>query len=296
MNESRRLTDEEWAEFSPVFEKAGVYEPDAVRRFVDSRLNKIYDVFLLNEKVVLKKSDRDKEKYEKYFSGHDFAVPPILSSFELDGDCWVSMPVVNGTDARDCSPEDAGRVGRELAKIQSYYLGNGTNPEGCRSYFERKVLRFWEKSRKYFPEYESVFPMIEARFFSAPRTLVHDDFLPINALLDRKNAWLIDWTYADILPYFLDLGRFAFVGYGEGERYIPAESAETFLDSYYEEMRRNPLFAIDKKEFSRDVAMSAFCQYSMFVYFLDEEKVQGAEDYRELGRILGELDGALKPS
>ncbi|MCD7848221.1 MAG: aminoglycoside phosphotransferase family protein [Oscillospiraceae bacterium] len=291
MNENRRLTAEEWAEFAPVFEKAGVFGADSVRRFIDSRLNKIYDVFLLDDNLVLKKSDRDKEKFEKYFAGHDFSVPEILSSFRNGDNCWVTMPYIDGSDARDCSPEEARLVGRELAKIQSYYLGTGTNPDGCKSYFERKVLRFWEKSRNYFPGCDGIFEKIEARFFSAPRTLVHDDFLPINALLDGRTAWLIDWTYADILPYFLDLGRFSFVGYKDGKRYISPESAKAFLRTYYEEMSKNPLFTVDRQDFQQDITISAFCQYSMFVYYKDEEKVKESEDYRELGRILGELDG-----
>ena len=290
MNESRRLTAEEWSDFAHVFEKAGVFGMDSVQRFVDTRLDKIYDVFLLNGDIVLKKSDRDKEKFEKYFAGHDFSVPEISSCFQDGDDCWVTMPYINGTDARDCSPDDAGLVGRELARIQSYYLGVGTNPDGCKGYFERKVLRFWEKSRNYFPEYSDAFEAIEDRFFSVPRTLIHDDFLPINALLDGKDAWLIDWTYADILPYFMDIGRFAFVGYEEGKRYISHESAIAFLKSYYEEMSKNSQFTITSQDFLTDVAISAFCQYSMFVYFRDDEKVQWSEDYITLKKILEYLD------
>lgn len=286
MTEKRILTTEEQAEFAPVFEKIGFSHEDSVERFVDTRLNKIYDVFLLPGNLVLKKAERDKEKFERYFLGHDFSVPPIVSSFEIGGDCWVTMPFIDGTGARDCSPEEASLVGRELARIQSHYLGADTNPEGCRNYFERKVLRFWEKSRRYFPEYDHVFEAIEDRFFSAPRTLIHDDFLPINALLDGKTAWLIDWTYADILPYFLDLARFAFVGYEEGQRYIPTDSAMAFLEAYYETMSQNPQFAITKQQFSLDTTISAFCQYSMFVSFKDEEKVRETEDFRVMREIL----------
>ncbi len=294
MTEKRVLTTEEWTEFALVFEKIGVSREDSVERFVDTRLNKIYDVFLLQGNLVLKKADRDKEKFERYFLGHDFSVPPILSSFEIGDDCWVTMPFIGGSDARDCSPEEASLIGRELARIQSYYLGVGTNSEGCRSYFERKVLRFWEKSRKYFPEYNRIFEAIEARFFSAPRTLIHDDFLPINALLDGGTAWLIDWTYADILPYFLALARFACVGYKEGKRYIPAASVKAFRVPYYETMSQNPQFTISKQQFSLDTAISAFCQYSMFVYHKDEEKARETEDYRVMREILEWLEEDLK--
>ncbi|MCD7745535.1 MAG: phosphotransferase [Lachnospiraceae bacterium] len=294
MNECRALSAEEWAEFEPVFDKAGYHNPDEVARFVDTRLDKIYDVFLLDEKLVLKKEDRDKEKYDRFFAGCDFMVPPILDRFQMKDACWVTMPYINGTDARSCSCEDAARVGTELAKIQSHYLNCGGNPETgsdvCKRHFERHTQRFWNKVRAYFPAYENVFLFVQERFFSAPRSLVHDDLLPINVLLDGENVWLIDWTYAEILPYFLDLARFAFVTDQKDERYISDEAARAFLDAYYAEMSQNPVFGMDKKEFQRDVAVSAFCQYVMFVFYKDAETAVDSADYQALKKILEYLE------
>ncbi len=298
MNEYRTLSAGEWAEFETVFEKAGYHAPDAVARFVDTHLDKIYDVFLLDEKLVLKKEDRDKEKYDRFFADRDFLVPPILDCFQVGDASWVTMPYIKGTDARGCSCEDAARVGTELAKIQSYYLNWGSNPETgsevCKRHFERHTQRFWNKVRTYFPAYEDVFLFAQERFLSAPRSLVHDDFLPINVLLEGENAWLIDWTYAEILPYFLDLARFAFVTDQNDERYISDEAARAFFDAYYAEMSQNPSFRVEKKEFMRDVAVSAFCQYVMFVFYKDAEKAAESADYQALKKILEYLAQALE--
>ncbi len=294
MNENRILSLEEWSEFSPVFERLGYPDHDSVTRFIDTRLNKTYDVFLLDGRIVLKKADRDKEKYDKYFAGHDFAVPPIYDSFQLGGECWVTMPYVKGSDARYCTVEDAGRVGKELAKIQSHYLSLDTHYEECKRYFDRNVLRFWNKVSSYFPTYDGVFQFVQARYFTAPRTLIHDDFLPINVLLNGKDIWLIDWTHTQILPYFLDLARFAFVADENGERFISDEAAMAFFDAYYAVMSNNPSFKIEKQDFLCDVAISAFCQYSMFVFYDDTDKVTESADYQSLQSILEYLKQILK--
>ncbi len=289
MNENRILSSEEWAAFREVFEQLGYVNRDSVTRFVDTRLNKTYDVFLLDGSLVLKKADRDKEKYDKYFAGHDFAVPPIYDSFQIGDARWVTMPYIKGSDARYCTVEDAGRVGKELAKIQSHYLSMDAHYEACKRYFDRTVLGFWNRVSSYFPAYQDVFPLVQTRFFAAPRTLIHDDLLPINVLLNGKDVWLIDWTYAEMLPYFLDLGRFAFVTDENGERFLSDEAAAAFFDAYYAAMSNNPSFKMEKRDFLLDAAISAFCQYSMFVFYDNTGKVTESANYQFLQKILAYL-------
>lgn len=60
-----------------------------------------------------------------------------------------------------------------------------------------------------------------------------------------------------------------------------------FLDAYYEGMRKNAEFKIDQKQFYMDVAISAFCQYSMFLYYEeDAEHIESSKDYKYLKKII----------
>lgn len=269
-NEYRRLTREEFACISPALEQCGGCDPWNVFRFVDTRLDKTYDVYLLNSatRSILKKTDaaaKEASAYSRYFEGHPFSVPKIMNCFSVNGERFVQMEFAGGADARGCSETESKRIGQALADIQSYYLTAGGRTEKAESYFKKQVAKHIEAVRAYYPDYAPVFSFVEQRFFEAPQTLIHDDFLPINVLLDDRNIRIIDWEYAEILPYFLDLGRFAFVYDKDNRFFLSRESAASFLQSYYDRMKKNPGFCVSENQFRLDIAVSAFCQYVLFL-------------------------------
>lgn len=289
MSETRVLTADEYSALSAVIERLEI-QNDSIEQFIDSRLDKAYDVYLLDGKAVLKKCDskcRDKNKYDRYFAGHNFAVPKVLDSVTVGEETYILMEYVEGSDARNCSREDAGRIGKELAGIQSHYLITGGHTDAADFYFSEYVSDYCSKVKSYFNDFDSVFQIVEKRFFEAPHSLIHDDLLPINVILGEQKPWIIDWATAGMFPYFLDLARFAFVDGGECGFYIPYGSGMAFLDAYYEEMQKNADFKINRKQFYRDVAISAFCQYSMFLYYEDDAgHMESTKDYRYLKEII----------
>lgn len=293
MNEYRALTAEEAASLSAVTEQLGITEPAKIHRFIDSRLGKVYDVYLIETaegKIVVKKCDkacRDKTRFDTYFAGGDFAVPKVLELISTPDGAYITMEYAEGSDAKNCGPEDAAKTGAALAQIQSHFLRSGGHTEGSDFHYKEYVEDFCQKIKGYFPDFDSVLQTVQARFFEVPHTLIHDDLLPINVLLGNEKVWIIDWATSGVYPYFLDLARFAFVTDGKDEFYISQESAMAFLDAYYEEMSQNPDFQMDKKRFYLDVAISAFCQYVMFLYYEeDTEHIQSTPDYKRLQKIL----------
>lgn len=297
MTEHRVVTAEEFAPIAAVAEKYGVTEKENCLRFIDTQWDKTYDVWLLRGdrgKLILKKDKKrkgDKAVYDAYFAGRDFAVAKILDSVAIGDDLYVVMEYADGEDARDCSAEDAARIGRELARIQSAYLREGGHTKVSDYYFAELVEDYWNKVKDCFPDFDEGFLRIRERFFEAPQTLIHDDLLPINVLISSEKVWIIDWETSGIVPYFLDLARFAFVQ-GSGDRfYIPHESDMAFLNAYYEEMRKNAAFIVTREEFLRDVAVSTFCQYAMFLYYKeDTENISETEDYKFLREIIAYLN------
>ncbi len=270
MNEYRRLTKEEFCAISSILTKCGIHDPSSVFRFVDTGLDKIYDVYLLDNgvKSVLKKtqaSSMEADIYKRYFEGQGFAVPKILNTFSVGHDHFVQIAFIDGADARGCSKTDGMRIGAALADIQSHYLTVGGRTDKAQSYFHKQVAKHIDTVRPYYKDYSAVLSYVEKRFFEAPQTLIHEDFLPINVLVDNENVRIIDWEYADILPYFLDLARFAFVYDMENRFFIPQETADAFLKSYYHHMAKHPEFLITEEQFRLDIAVSAFCQYVMFL-------------------------------
>lgn len=291
MNEMRDLTEEEFSEIEPVLKIMGITNTKQISRFVDKKLNKTYDVYLLEAetKVILKKcgKGRDIIKYDKYFADKNFNVPKILNLLETENKKYVLMEYIGDTDARECRKEQGSVIGSELAKIQSYYLTCGGYTEKANEYFKKHVFECKEKAKKYVPEVEKIFPYVENRFFSVPHTLIHDDLLPINVFLKENKAYFIDWEFAEILPYFLDLARFTFVYNEKNEMFIPKESAEEFLNSYYDKMSENSEFDISRKQFYADTAVSAFCQYVLFCSYIEnEEAFKNSLDGKYLKEII----------
>lgn len=266
MTEHRVITEDERKELQPILSKLSVQNISGILRFVDTNLEKIYDVYLIkmqDETRILKQVGEycaDKEKYDTYFAGKDFSVPEVFEIFSEAEKHYVLMQVVEGVDARGCDRIQAANIGRELGKIQSFYLTDGGHTEAAERYWEF-FEGFYEKLKGFFPDIDDVWEGVKQRFFEVPQTLIHEDLLPINVLLEGDKPWFIDWEMAGIYPYFLDLARFAYIYYDVvGAFYISAESAEAFIEAYYEEMKKNSDFDIEKEQFLYDVAISAFGQ------------------------------------
>lgn len=298
MTECRAITAEEFLPIAAIAAKYGVTQPENCLRFIDTQWNKTYDVWLLeNEsgKLILKKDKKrkgDKTVYDAYFAGHDFAVPKILDAIESGDELFVVMEYAEGEDARGCSEGDAARIGKELARIQSEYLREGGHTKLSDWYFVEMIEDYWNSVKDRFPGHEEAYAFVQRRFFEAPHTLIHDDLLPLNALVSREKVYILDWETSGIVPYFLDLGRFAFVD-TKDSFYISHNSAMAFLDAYYEEMRKNAAFPFTRKEFFLDVAVSAFCQYAMFLHYEDdEERLTETNNYKYMCKILDYLKQA----
>lgn len=294
LTEHRVITEEERNELQPVFEKLSIENTEEISRFVDTKLDKIYDVYLIKmqgESRILKLLGErrfDKTKYDTYFAGKEFAVPEIFATVSADEKDYVLMQLVEGTDARNCSKEDAGKIGEELARIQSYYLTDGGHTETAEYYWNRYLEKYYEKLKLFFADIDDVWEMSKQRFYEVPQTFVHDDLLPINVLIGDTQPWIIDWEIAGIYPYFLDLARFAYVFCSiDNQFFISKESAEAFIDAYYEEMKKNASFTIDKKLFLYDVAISAFYQYIMFQdYEKPLDEIKDTVDFKFLKEII----------
>lgn len=294
LTEHRILTEEERKELQPILSELSIQREEDIFRFIDTQLDKIYNVYLIktpDENSIIKQLEErrfDKAKHDIFFAGKGFAVPEIFENVSVDGKDYVLMQLVEGEDARNCTPEDAAKIGQELGKIQSFYLTDGGHTETAEYYWNRYLEKYYQKLKVFFEDIDDVWEKLKQRFFEAPQTLIHDDLLPINVLIGEDRPWIIDWEIAGIYPYFLDLARFAYVFCSiDNQFFISDEAAKAFIDAYYEEMKKNSFFYIDKQQFFHDVAISAFYQYIMFQdYDKSREELENTVDFKYLEEII----------
>ena len=297
LTEHSVLTEKERKELQPILEKISVKKQEEVLRFIDRELDKVYDVYFIKTPKgtrilkLLEERRFDKTKYDTYFAGKGFAVPEIFENVSVDGKDYVLMQLIEGEDARNCNPVNARKVGEELGKIQRFYLTDGGHTENADYYWNRYLEKYYEKLKLLFDDIDDVWEKAKQRFYEVPQTLVHDDLLPINVLIGEDRPWIIDWEIAGIYPYFLDLARFAYVFCSiNNQFFISDASADAFITAYYEEMKKNATFDVDKKQFLYDVTISALYQYIMFQdYNKSREELEDTVDYKYLKEIIGVL-------
>lgn len=270
MAEKRLATAEEAVRLEPLFQQKGINHPKEIRRLIDTKLGKEYNVYTVETEeqiLLIKKTDirwNEKPIYDRYFSGFKFPVPRIYDRIDIGGEVYLFMDYVEAEDARGCGVEEAARIGEALGTIQCSYLTEGGHREEAEKYFA-KHRKYYERLAEHIPA--GVWRLAEKRYYEAPQTLIHDDLLPINVLLGSGQPWIIDWETAGMRPYFLDLARFAFVinPQNENEWYIDKAAGDSFLQAYYDVMRKNPEFYISREQYKTDVAISALWQYIMFI-------------------------------
>ncbi len=293
MTENREVTVEEKEAIKPILNKLGIADNANIVRFIDTRFDKIYNTYLINDKgrlTFMKKSDerlRDKRVYDKYFAGKDFSVPKVYDCVRHDKDVYILMEFVEGVDARDCDVETAKQVGADLAGIQSFYLTEGSPTEAAENYFNKYIERYYNSLEAYFSDLDIIWEPVKKRFFEVPHTLVHDDLLPINVIVGGDKTYFIDWEIAAIYPYFIDISRFALVTNEKQEFNICEEAQKGFFNSYYEEMVKNPLFKVSREQYRMDIVISAFFQYMSFLdYEKGDEAVKNSGEYKVLKEIV----------
>ena len=88
LTEHRVLTEEERKELQPILEKMSVQKQEEVLRFVDTELDKVYDVYSIttqNRTRILKLLEErrfDKLKYDTYFEEKDLQFQRFMKMYQ----------------------------------------------------------------------------------------------------------------------------------------------------------------------------------------------------------------------
>lgn len=181
----------------------------SVEQFHDHAMNKDYDVFRIDTaggQYVMKSGKREFDNYHRWFQKPTPNIPYIFpQALEKDKDTWFLMEYLPGKDLRNAAPETVLSAAKALAQIHSRYWKEcpPISPEDRYSgYYRRFIPRFPEA-----PELQHALQELMDRMLSCPRTLIHDDLLPINVQATDRGLYFMDWQYCGEFPYFMDICR-----------------------------------------------------------------------------------------
>ena len=171
----------------------------------------LYEVWYVNiggERYVLKKAKAyEKAVYTAFFSDISRAVPKCYGFVSYNGNDYFLMEYAEGNTLSKCNRDMLIRTLDSLIFLQNMYWEN-REKAGIGFTFEKSLPGRIRRGDCLKDDVsQSVYRLYLERYSSIPRTLCHDDLLPFNVLVSERNATLIDWEYAGILPYPSSVAR-----------------------------------------------------------------------------------------
>lgn len=259
-----------------------------IERFHDNgegedRAYNVYKVTLDNKVYILKKSDDyEIEVYEKLLADKKLPVPKLEGWTCVNDTKWILIEYIEGTDLRRFNKDMAYGCADSLTQIfNMYWQENKFEEYKQDSRFERYWTRINKRSEclKNEPKLSSAYRIFLDRQLVCPRTLCNGDFLQCNAIESKKGIILIDWAFAGIMPYSLDVARL--ISHGS-EKFFPFpfymtdEYRQLFLNSVYDKLLYKP----DYKQFIWDVTLSRLNECIEFIESeLNDESLERDEGF-----------------
>lgn len=200
-----------------VLQRLTTIDIDYYKQMSDQRLDKDYAVYLIEnqqkEKFILKKATQNEVKINELLSEYKEAVSPKVISIKSDdkGIPWLTIDYVDGPDYTKLSTEYAIKLGKSLAKMANFFnrkldLLDDVKPIiSSQVVSKQTLLSKLPKDTYLYKNYQYYIN----RFVEMPKSICHDDLLPINIIFDRKNHTpkIIDWEHGRQSSYITDIAR-----------------------------------------------------------------------------------------
>ncbi len=244
-----------------------------IERFYDNdkgynRKYNVYKIVTHCQVYVLKKSDDiEISVYEKYLDNKNLPVPKFYGWAYINKTKWILMDHIDGPDLRIFNMDMASRCAYSLAHIFNMYWQEVSFEDDEQiNRFERYWTRINKRSECLinYSKLSSAYGIFLDRQLSCPRTLCNGDFLQFNAIESEKGIIVIDWAFAGIMPYSIDIARLIAHGsdkYFPFPFYMTNEYRKIFVQAMYDKL----LFKPDYKQFIWDIILACLNECIEFI-------------------------------
>lgn len=246
------------------------------------RAYNVYKITSGEQTHILKKSDENEiAVYEKFLADKDLPVPRLEGWACVDKTMWILIEYIAGPDLRMFNKDMALGCADSLSRIFNMYWQNDSFEENK---LDNRFERYWKRINKRAeclkqePKLASAYRIFLDRQLVCPRTLCNGDFLQCNAINSDDGIVLVDWAFAGIMPYSLDIARL--IAHGS-ERFFPFafymtdEYRKIFMKGVYDKLLDKP----DYKQFVWDVILSCLNEC---IEFIESELNDGAIERDEV--------------
>ena len=173
------------------------------------------------------------EVYRSFFPVKKSYAPMLLGSVSEGGGTYLLLEYCPGKDLCRCDRERLKLALDALGAMQNEYWQR-EELYGAACTLDRALEGIRNRGRWLGSErLEAVYEQFIQVFLQMPRSLCHDDLLPLNVLVGER-AVLIDWEYGGILPYLSSLSRLIAHGREDEKAFFYLSQADReFAIAYY---------------------------------------------------------------
>ena len=243
-----------------------------------------YAVWLVDtdaRKCVLKRAKGNELAiYRAFFSERKPYVPAFLGACEQNGDAYFLTEYCPGGDLCRCDREKLVKALDALILMQDEFWQREDLYGAANAY--EAALKSIEHRGRFLgsPLLDAAFQAFREQYAKTPRTLCHDDLLPINLLVGDR-AVLIDWEYGGMLPYPASFARLIAHGRERDDAYFYLTRADRdfAIEYYYENLVKK--HGICYAEYRRTLMCFLFFEYCEWVMLGNEYDSRGDARYGE---------------
>lgn len=282
-------------ELSAVLSLFGLSEAK-LEQFRDAEDGSPYAVWLVRSgsgDLVLKRAKAyEAEVYRTFFPVRKSYAPALLGSATHDGEAYLLLEYSPGEDLRRCDRTRLVPALDALGAMQNeYWQREDLYDAACT--LDRALEGIKNRGRYLGSErLEAVYEHFVQVYLQTPRSLCHDDLLPLNVLVGER-AVLIDWEYGGVLPYLSSLARL--IAHGREEEnaffYLSQADKEFAIEYYYHICPQQ--HGISFEQYRRSLDYFLFYEYCEWIMLGNRYDQRGDERYLSSLRLAEELADRL---
>lgn len=254
----------------------------------NEKLEKIYDAYLLKDKndkkFVLKKATEKEYLINQLLIKHQFSyLIPELIHFSKDSNqtFWITTRYFSGKDLSELPPHLSTSLGSELANLVNYFY----HRPDVLDYLTPSIDEQLSKKTTILNKIDCHSPLFKAysyylnRFKTIPKTLCHDDLLPINLLYNNNHSnqlKIIDWEHATIGSYLTDITRLTTfysanrITFNDGLTfYGNLTEIDQLISLFYQNLSEEIKCLVTKEQFLEDYHFEKINQLLLTISYLD---------------------------
>lgn len=235
--------------------------------------DKVYDVYRIsteaNKEYILKLDRRGYEYmvYKQLFETKRLPVPSCFETIGTDSGSWMLISDVGNQTLVKGELDQYLSAARSLATLHSQLAEEVINKHEFLRNKANKIatnLGYLKDDKELPSEIVNSIIMAGERLLKRPFTVIHDDLIPINMIVDNNEVFFIDWELASYGCYAHDLGRLlGDLKDDKEEHWVNPSWKQSILKAYYDAIQLED--KLEWKDFALDFDCACIWNYAEIV-------------------------------